>query len=74
LFYLVHCLQDIDLDPQAAGLAAVIYWHTHRAEIRQDGLLYLNPGSAGPRRFDLPVSVAKIEMAAGELHARIITL
>jgi len=74
LFYLVHSLQDLDIDPQAAGVVAVIHGHTHRAEIRQAGVLYLNPGSAGPRRFDLPISLAKIEIVAGKLRARIIPL
>jgi uncharacterized protein len=74
LFYLVHSLQDLDIVPQAAGVAAVICGHTHRAEIRHDDVLYLNPGSAGPQRFDLPVSVAKIEITAGELLAQIIIL
>jgi uncharacterized protein len=74
LFYLVHALQDLDIVPQAAGVAAVIHGHTHRAEVRQAGVLYLNPGSAGPRRFDLPISLAKIEIAAGQLRATIVTL
>jgi putative phosphoesterase len=74
LFYLVHSLHDLDICPQAAGVAAVIYGHSHRAEIRQEDTLYLNPGSAGPRRFNLPVTVAKIEIVAGKLQPCIITL
>jgi putative phosphoesterase len=74
LFYLVHALQYLDINPQAAGVAAVVYGHTHRAEVRQTDVLYLNPGSAGPRRFDLPISLAKIEIVNGELRPRIITL
>jgi putative phosphoesterase len=75
LFYLVHAVQDLDISPQAAGVAAVIYGHSHRAEMQQrNGVLYLNPGSAGPRRFDLPITLAKIELADGDLRARIVAL
>src|SRR5215831_10827466 len=61
--YVLHELSGLDLDPKAAGFAAVISGHTHRpsAEVR-DGVLYLNPGSAGPRRFSLPVAVAKLQV------------
>ncbi len=57
--YVLHRLETLDLDPAAAGFDAVIYGHTHlpRAE-RKDGVLYLNPGSAGPRRHHKPVSLA----------------
>jgi len=62
--YVLHNLGDLDLDPRAAGFAAVISGHTHRplAEARGD-VLYLNPGSAGPRRFSLPVAVARLEVS-----------
>jgi uncharacterized protein len=61
--YVLHDLSALDLDPKAAGFAAVIAGHTHRpgAEVRS-GVLYLNPGSAGPRRFSLPVSLARIHV------------
>jgi putative phosphoesterase len=74
LFYLVHSLHDLDINPQVAGVAAVVYGHSHRAEIRQGEVLYLNPGSAGPLRFSLPASVAMIEIVGGDLSARIVTL
>ena len=74
-FYLLHNLDDLDLNPKAAGMDAVIYGHTHRPEIAQrDGVLYLNPGSSGPRRFLLPVTVAVVQASAAELHAEIVPL
>jgi predicted phosphodiesterase len=61
--YVLHNLRELDLDPKAAGFAAVISGHTHKAENREEkGVLYLNPGSAGPRRFDLPVTVALLNL------------
>jgi hypothetical protein len=75
LFYLVHSVHDLDIDPRAAGMAAVVSGHSHRPEIREhQGVLYLNPGSAGPRRFDLPVTVAMVTVASGVLRARIVNL
>ena len=75
LFYLVHSLEDLDIDPRAAGVVAVISGHSHRAKIdERDGVLYLNPGSAGPRRFNLPVTVAKIDVTDGMLRASIVSL
>lgn len=57
-FYLVHSLDDLDVVPEAAGIDCVVSGHTHRPEmIKRRGVLYLNPGSAGPRRFSLPVTV-----------------
>jgi putative phosphoesterase len=74
-FYMLHDRAALDLDPRAAGFAAVIYGHTHRpgAEVRH-GVLYLNPGSAGPRRFSLPVTVARLTITAGQLSHEIIDL
>jgi len=61
--YVLHNLRDLDLNPQAAGFDAVISGHTHQAEQRLDtGVLYLNPGSAGPRRFHLPITLALLEI------------
>jgi len=75
LFYLVHSLADLDIDPLAAGVAAVVSGHSHRAEQRDHaGVLYLNPGSAGPRRFDLPVTLARLSLTDGAMHARIVLL
>ena len=75
LFYLVHAIEDLDIEPQAAGVAAVIYGHSHRPAIEdRNGVLFLNPGSAGPRRFNLPVTLAKILVADGALRASIVPL
>jgi len=74
-FYLVHSVHDLDLSPKAAGIAVVVSGHTHRAQIEErEGVLYLNPGSAGPRRFDLPVTMAKMTVADGAVRAEIVTL
>lgn len=72
--YLLHVIEALDLDPAAAGVGAVLYGHTHRPEIRwaPDGVLYLNPGSCGPRRFDLPVTVARVRVVEGRLEPEII--
>ncbi len=73
--YVLHDLATLDVDARAAGFAAVISGHTHRprAEVK-DGVLYLNPGSAGPRRFTLPVSLAKLRIDGGHLSHEIIEL
>lgn len=60
-FYMLHDVHRLDVDPAAAGFAAVLYGHSHKAEIQwKKGVLYLNPGSCGPRRFNLPVTCARI--------------
>jgi len=65
LFYLVHSLDDLDLHPAAAGIAAVITGHTHKPKIDwRANVLYLNPGSAGPRRFSLPITVARVTLTS----------
>jgi uncharacterized protein len=74
-FYVIHDLHDLDLDPRAAGFDAVISGHSHRPKIeRRDGVLYLNPGSAGPRRFTLPIAVAEIRISKRGLVPRLIEL
>jgi len=61
--YVIHDLHDLDLDPEAAGFSAVITGHTHRAhEYRKGKVLFLNPGSAGPKRFDLPITLARLNV------------
>lgn len=73
--YLLHDRLQLDLDPQAAGYSAVIYGHTHRAEIKQQGkVLYLNPGPAGPRRSQQALSVARLRLVGDRLEAEIIAL
>src|SRR5438270_1417006 len=70
--YMLHDLKQLDLSPRAAGFAAVISGHSHQPKSEQrDGVLYLNPGSAGPRRFRLPITVATLAIADGKLSARI---
>jgi uncharacterized protein len=73
--FMLHDRAALDFDPKAAGFAVVVSGHTHRpvAE-RRDGVLYLNPGSAGPRRFTLPITVARLDLSAGRLGHRIIEL
>ena len=67
-FYLVHSLADLDIDPVAAGVQAVISGHSHQPhEERRRGVLYLNPGSAGPRRFRLPVAMAYVSIQDGAI-------
>jgi hypothetical protein len=74
LIYLVHSLADLDLKPEAAGIAVVITGHSHKPSVEtRNGVLYLNPGSAGPRRFKLPVSVAHLYLGAAP-RAEIIAL
>ena len=75
-FYLLHNIQALDLDPAAAGFAAVLYGHSHKPEIRRHkGILYMNPGSCGPRRFQLPVACGRIEINEnGQLEAKILEL
>ena len=75
LFYVLHIVDRLDLDPRAAGIAAVVYGHTHRADIEwHDGVLYFNPGSAGPRRFDLPVTVGRLRVNGVEVQAEVVDL
>ncbi len=73
--YLVHSLDWMDLSPADAGVSAVVYGHTHLPDIRRhEGILYLNPGSAGPRRQIKPVSVAILRIRGESLDAEIIYL
>jgi uncharacterized protein len=73
--YIVHNIATLDIDPVAAGIDAVISGHSHRPtnELRS-GILYLNPGSAGPRRFKLPVAMADLLVDGPSLTARLIEL
>jgi uncharacterized protein len=73
--YVLHNLYELDLSPGPAGLAAVVYGHTHQPTLeRQEGVLYLNPGSAGPRRFSLPVTLALLQMTGDALKVDFIEL
>ena len=70
LVYLVHSVHDLDLHPRAASIAVVVSGHSHKPEVRwADDVLYLNPGSAGPRRFRLPITLAMLRLVPGEQPA-----
>jgi putative phosphoesterase len=73
--YVLHNIEELDLKPEAAGFSAVIYGHTHvpRQETK-NGVLYLNPGSAGPKRFRLPVTIGRLRIHSQELECEIINL
>src|ERR1700757_4395224 len=74
-FYIVHSLGWLDLNPAAAGVGVVVSGHSHKPSIEQrSGVMYLNPGSAGPRRFKLPASVALVTVNQGKAEARIVEL
>jgi uncharacterized protein len=74
-FYMLHDRQALDLDPAAAGFSAVISGHSHKPLIEwRHGVLYMNPGSAGPRRFSLPVSIGLLTIGADGLQPRLVTL
>jgi uncharacterized protein len=73
--WLLHDISELDLDPVAAGFAAVIFGHSHQPLIEmRDGVLFLNPGSAGPRRFRLPVTVARLVVAGRTIRPQIVEL
>ena len=73
--YVLHELYCLDLDPAAAGFAAVIFGHSHSPHLEhQNGVLFLNPGAAGPRRFTLPVSLARLRVQGASLRARLVEL
>ena len=75
LIHMLHDLHELDLDPVAAGIAAVISGHSHHPAIEwRKCVLYFNPGSAGPRRFSLPVSVGFLEISADGIKPRLLTL
>ena len=73
--YVLHNLAELDIDPAAAGFAAVIYGHSHRQmQETRGGVLYFNPGSAGPRRYSLPASVGLITIENSYVRGEIISL
>lgn len=75
LIYLLHDLHQLDLNPVVAGFSAVISGHSHQPQIEwRHGVLYFNPGSAGPRRFSLPVTVGRLTIEQGELRAALVEL
>jgi len=73
--YVLHELYALDLEPAAAGFQAVIFGHSHRPhQEHKGGVLYLNPGSAGPRRFTMPVTLARLRLAGNSLLPEFIDL
>ena len=73
--YVLHSLEELDLKPEAAKFSAVIYGHSHVPKQEwKNGVLFFNPGSAGPRRFKLPVSVGRLLLTNGKVESQIITL
>ena len=75
LFYLVHSVHDLDVNPAAGSISMVISGHSHQPEIEtREGVIYLNPGSAGPRRFKLPVTLALVDVTPEGVKARIVEI
>jgi len=75
IIYLLHDLECLDLDLRAAGISAVIFGHSHFPEVEtRENVLFLNPGSAGPKRFRCPLSVARLSFPKGEISAEILPL
>ncbi len=73
--YMLHDISKLDLKPEAAGFRVVIYGHSHQPKIEErNGVLYFNPGSAGPRRFNSPVSVGKLMIKAVKERAELVQL
>jgi uncharacterized protein len=75
MIYMIHILQDLDISPAEGGFQIVVNGHSHKPEqVEKDGVLYINPGSAGPRRFYLPVTVARLDLRAKKWNAEFIHL
>lgn len=73
--YILHDLAQLDLKPEAAGFRVVVYGHRHRPKMEEkNGVLYFNPGSAGSRRFHLPVSVGRLEIESGRVFGELVPL
>lgn len=74
-FYVLHNLAELDFDPIAAGIDVVVSGHSHQPRIETvDGVVYLNPGSAGPRRFSLPIALATLDLLGKEIRPCILNL
>lgn len=75
LIYALHNLEDLEIDPQSEGVRAIISGHSHIPSIKwKDEVLYLNPGSAGPHRFKLPVTLALLEIYEGHIEPHLVEL
>lgn len=75
LIHILHIINELAFDPKKEGIGVVITGHSHKPLIKEhEGVLFLNPGSAGPRRFKLPISVAQLHLTDSAVHAEIIEL
>ena len=75
LIYVLHDLSELDVDPAAAGFRVVVSGHSHRPAVEvREGVLYVNPGSSGPRRFKLPIAVAELQVEGASVEARLVEL
>ena len=73
--YVIHDLSQLDIEPHAAGVQVIVSGHSHKPLVeKRDGILYVNPGSCGPRRFKLPISVGELIVAGTEVSARTVEL
>lgn len=73
--YMIHDLKEIDLSPAAAGFQVVVSGHSHKPSVEErKGVLYVNPGSAGPRRFTLPISIARLKVSGQMVSAELVEL
>jgi putative phosphoesterase len=73
--HMLHDLAQLDLKPEAAGFRVIVYGHSHQPQTEEkNGVLYFNPGSAGPRRFHLPVGVGRLTITSGNVHAELVEL
>ena len=73
--YVIHDLAQLDIEPQAAGVGVIVSGHSHQPRIEErEGVLYVNPGSAGPRRFKLPITVAELTIEGKSVKSRIVEL
>jgi uncharacterized protein len=73
--YVLHDLAQLDLKPEAAGFVVVVHGHSHiPKQEKWNGVLYFNPGSAGPRRFKLPVTLGRLSVEGGKVRGEIVTI
>ena len=73
--YVIHDVKQLDVDPRAAGIDVVVAGHSHKPLVeRRDGVWFVNPGSAGPRRFTLPVTVGKLVIDGRDVRAEIVSI
>jgi putative phosphoesterase len=73
--YVIHDIKELDIEPAAAGVRVVVSGHSHKpACLERDGVLYVNPGSAGRRRFTLPIAAGELLVEGGQVEVRLVTL